>query len=346
MGIWYTTREEVKSSLDIKETARNNSQVDRAIEAASRSVEKLTHRKFYPFSGTRYIDWPNSDYARSGRLWLDGDTELVSLTTFVSGGVTIASTDYFLEPNDSGPPYDRIDIDRGSTAALTAGSTSQRSVALTGVFGYNDVTESVGSLVGGINSSVTTIVLDHPCKVGELLTIGSERMVVTEKALRQIIGSDLVSNMSASTGDTLVDSGSGLFYAGEVIAIDSEKMLVEDVSGANYIVKRAWDGSTLAAHTLGTVISAYRTFTVTRAQTGTAGAAHTDAAAVSHQVYPGPIVSLTIAEAMSQLQQEGSAYGRVVGSGDNAREARGLSLGDLRQNVYEAYGRRGRIAAV
>src|SRR5690606_22447868 len=57
---WYTTRETVKAALDYKETARNDAQVDRAIESASRAVEGLLHRRFYPETATRYFDWPNA----------------------------------------------------------------------------------------------------------------------------------------------------------------------------------------------------------------------------------------------------------------------------------------------
>jgi hypothetical protein len=92
MGVWYCTREDVKSSLDSKESARNNGQVDRAIESASRAVEGLTHRRFYPETDTRYFDWPNAQYARPWRLWLD-QHELVSVATLSSGGTTIAASD-------------------------------------------------------------------------------------------------------------------------------------------------------------------------------------------------------------------------------------------------------------
>jgi len=39
MGIWYATREQVKAALDAAETARNDAQVDRAIESGARSIE-------------------------------------------------------------------------------------------------------------------------------------------------------------------------------------------------------------------------------------------------------------------------------------------------------------------
>jgi hypothetical protein len=346
MGIWYCTREDVKSALDIQETARNNAQVDRAIEAASRSVEKLCHRKFYPWTGTRYLDWPNFDYASSGRLWLDGDAELISLTTFVSGGATVASSDYFLEPSDSGPPYDRIDIDRASSASLSSGDTAQRSVALTGVFGYDNVTTKVADLDGGINASVTSIVLNRTVGVGTLLVIGTERMLVTDRTF-STAGADLDVALTARASDDLVASSLLAAIPGEVIMIGSEKMLVVDViSGSGVLVKRAWDGSALATHDMNDTIYAARTLTVERGVVGTTAASHLDGDDAYRQVFQGPIVQLTIAEAISQIQQEGSGYAKTVSSGDSTRDLTGRGLGELRDRVYAQYARRGRTASV
>ena len=77
---WYATREQVKRALDIAETARNNAQVDRAIAAASRSIEAQMHRRFYPWDGTRYFGFrPWNDGTSSWRLWLAED-DLVSVS--------------------------------------------------------------------------------------------------------------------------------------------------------------------------------------------------------------------------------------------------------------------------
>lgn len=131
MGIWYATRESVKDALDVKETARNNSQIDRCIEAASRSVEGQLHRKFYPYTSTRYFPWPVRD-SGAFSLYFD-EHELVSVSTFLSGGTTITSDDYFLEPVNSGPPYKWVEIDLSSSAFFDSGDTYQRSIAITGV---------------------------------------------------------------------------------------------------------------------------------------------------------------------------------------------------------------------
>ncbi len=57
-SVCYSTREDVKTALDIKESARVNAQIDRALAGARDSVETLCNRKFYPQAATRVFDWP------------------------------------------------------------------------------------------------------------------------------------------------------------------------------------------------------------------------------------------------------------------------------------------------
>ncbi len=137
MGIWYTTREAVKAAPDIAETARNDAQVDRAIEAASRSVEGLLHRRFYPVVDARSFDWPDGSYSRPWRLWLGGEDGLISVTSLTSGGTLLSPSDYLLEPVNSGPPYDRVEINLGGSGSFASGSTAQQSLVIAGVWGYD-----------------------------------------------------------------------------------------------------------------------------------------------------------------------------------------------------------------
>lgn len=347
MGIWYATREDVKSALDSQETARNDAQVDRLIEAASRSVDQLCHREFYPWTGTRVFDWPNDQYARSYRLWLDKD-ELVSISALVSGGITITSPDYFLEPANSGPPFNRLEIDLASSSSFDSGQTHQRSISISGVYaGAADVTEAAGALAEALDSSETGVDVTNSAAVGvgSVILVDSERMVVTGKSLITT-GQTLQTPLTASDAGTTVAVTTGTAYAvGEVITLDAEQMLIVDIAGNNLLVKRHWNGSVLAAHT-GSTIYCPRTLLVTRGALGTTAAAHDTAAAVSKQVYPGLVRQLTIAEALTALQQEQSGYGRVVGSGDSQREASGKGLADLRCQVYDRHGRKVRMRAV
>ena len=346
MGIWYATREDVKSALDSQETARNNAQIDRALEAATAAIWGLTHRRFYPETGTRYFDWPTTFLGNPYRLWLDAD-EVISVSAIESGGVDLESADYFLEPANSGPPHTHIDIDLSGPGSFNSGRTHQRSIAVTGVFGYSAEEAAAGQLAEALdNSEVSVDVTDSAAiGVGTIIRVDDERMVVQGK-LMLTTGQTLQGTLTQSNADVTVPVTTGSeFGVGEVLLLNAEKMLIVDIAGNNLIVKRAWDGSVLAAHTNSTIY-APRTLLVERGALGTTAAAHSTATAINRHVVPGLIRLLAIAEALSSIQQEGAAYGRVVGSGESAREASGKGLGDLRAQAYASFGRKARIRAI
>lgn len=60
----YSTREQIRRALDVKQAAYNDEQIDRANESAADAVELLCQRNFYPHDGTRQFDWPNYQYLR------------------------------------------------------------------------------------------------------------------------------------------------------------------------------------------------------------------------------------------------------------------------------------------
>lgn len=349
MGIWYTTREDVKSAQDFKETARNNAQLDRAIEAASRSVEALTHRKFYPQIDTRYFDWPNAGSGTSYRLWLDED-ELVSVSSLVAAGVTIAASDYNLEPANDGPPYTYVDLIRSSSATFGGAETFQRAIAIAGTYaGTEPVVEATTLLNGAINSSVATLDVDDSSLVGvgSLLKIDSEYVQVIAKTMKDTTqdASALTEEMN-SVSFTVAPGGGATLAVDELILIDSERMRIVDIAGDTITVLRAEDGSTLAAHNASSSIYAARTCAVLRARCGTTAASHLDNAPISRLVFPALISELTAAEALNIMAQRSSGYARTVGAGDNEREAGGRGIKALREDVYYAHGRVCRMGAV
>lgn len=342
----YCSREDVKASLDVKETARANAQIDRLIKSSSRSIEGLTHRFFFPWTGVRYFDWPNDQYAKTGRLWLN-QHELVSVSSFSSSGTAIAASDYFLEPGNSGPPYSHVDLDLSTNAAFNAGRTYQRSIAITGVY-YQLDEVSAGSTAAAIISTTATAVSvtdSSSVGVGHIIRIDNERMIVRGKSMLTT-AQTLQTPVTASNADVTVAVTSGAAYAvDEIILLDSERMLIVDIAGNNLTVKRAWDGSVLASHA-GSTIYAARTLNVIRGALGTTAATHLTASAINKHQPPGLVEQLCIAETLTALQQEGSAYARVVGSGDAQREASGKGLADLRDQVYTRYGRKVRMRAI
>jgi hypothetical protein len=348
-GVWYCTREDVARALDMHETARNNVSIDRAIAGGSISLEGLCHRKFYPVLATRYFDWPDLRRVRAWRLWLD-ENELISATQVMTGEQEIPSTGYFLEPVNSGPPYNRIEIDLADPYAWGGGDTHQRDIAITGLWGYWDRSEAAGTITDAImTTSATTINVSNAAAmgVGSILRIDDERLIVTDRMMQdttQNLGADLTGQMS---GTTVTVASGAAFSVGEVILIDSEKMLIIDIAGNNLAVKRAWDGSTLAAHTSGADIYASRTLVVKRGQLGTTAATHLDNSPVTRWVPPPMVNQLAVAEAINILQQETTGYARVAGAGNaTAREFTGRALEDLRDRTYTAYGRKSRKMAV
>lgn len=343
MGVAYATREDVKSALN--DSARAAASVDRALQSASRDAEKITHRRFYPQLATRYFDWPNHQYAESYRLWLDDD-ELISASSVTSGGVTIDAADYFLEPANDGPPYTCLEIDLSGPASFGGGSTYQRSIAITGLFGHSNDQLTAGALEDAVSSaSATTInVTDGSLiGVGDVLTIDSERMLVTERTwLTSGQTSSLAADKAAVTA--AVATGSA-FHAGESLLIGSERLLVSDVAGNNLTVKRAQDGSVLAAHSTATVYTS-RTLTVTRGALGTTAATHLDAAAITKLEVPALVRAFVIGAAINQVLQEAGGYSQQTGSGDTRSDASGGGLDALRRSLYDGLARKARIRSI
>jgi hypothetical protein len=349
-GIWYATREEIKAELDVKETARSNTRIDRVLEDASRRVEGLCHRKFFPVQATRYFDWPPRGGATPWVLRFNG-VELVSAAVVSSGGRTLGADDYDLEPVNFGPPFSRVEVKLSSDASLGGGATYQRDVQIAGLWGYRNTEASTGSTVEILDDSETGVDVDGATSatigVGSIIRVDSERMIVRERRqldTGQTLGGSGLTNLNSSTAVT-VQNGSA-FTPGEVILIDAEKMRVDEVAGNTLVVTRPWDGTTIAAHTVGASIYAPRTLTVTRGALGTTAAAHASGTPVALWMPPGPVRQLVIAEALTDLLQGRSGYARTAGSGENERETSGKGLADLRDSAYTRCGRKARSRAV
>jgi hypothetical protein len=351
MGVFYATRESVKNALDIKETALSNTEVDSAIDAASRTVEGMLHRKFYPWTGTRYFNWPNFQYARSHVLYLEQD-ELISVNSLTSGGEAIASTDYFLEPVNDGPPYTRIELDLDASAAFGQGTTAQRDVAITGVFGHSTTDLVSGTLNEALDASETAVNVSdsYLIGIGSIIKVESERMIVTEKVMQDTtVDIDAGDSLTASVADvsmTVSTSVGILPKVGEILLIDSERVLVTDIAGLVVTIKRAVDGSVLASHAGGAAIYAPRTLTVTRAALGTSAATHADTTAITRHEVPSLIAEFTTALALNTLLQRSSGYARESGSGDGTKEFTGRSISQIKNDAMTTYGRMARIGAI
>lgn len=346
MGVFYCTREDIRSALDFAFTSKDNKRIDTAIESASRDIEEnQLNRKFYPQVATKYFDWPDDlQYADPWRLYFD-DLDCISLTSLTIGGATISSNDYILRPENSGPPYEWLELDRTSTAAF-AGNQQQNIVGI-GLWGFDNNTEVAGTLVGGINDSVTTLVCSDSSLigVGNILYVGTERMLVTDKTM-VTTSQTLQTPLTASKADVSVAVADGTAYhVGETILLDSERMLINDIAGNTLTVERAYDATVLATHT-GSTVYAPRTLQVTRSALGTTGAAHLNGVNLNIQKIHPLVRELCIAEVVNTLEQRSSAYARTIGSGESIRNASGAGIADIRKRAYNALARKGRVYAV
>ncbi|WP_030798967.1 hypothetical protein [Streptomyces sp. NRRL S-337] len=350
MGIWYATREDVKQALDAKETARNNAQVDRAISAASRSVDGLCHRTFYPQQATRSWDWPAAPGPRPWRLWLDAN-ELISLDSLTSGGRAIDTADVLLEPNQYGPPYNRIELNISSNSTFGGGPTPQRDIVGFGLFGYRDDSTAVGTRTG-LGASETTLTVDAAASaalgVGSLLRLDDERLTVTGRSMADT-GQTITADLDQQMKTVMVPVADGSEFAQtETILIDAERMRVEEIAGNNLIVRRAWDGSPNAPHSSGAVIYAPRALRVERGVVGTTAAAHTAGGSVLRWDPPPLVRQLTIAEAVWIIAFESAGGARVLRSGESGKEGKPDlgALQALRDATYDEHGRKARTRGV
>jgi hypothetical protein len=348
---WYATREDVRSALGSASTARDDAQIDRALASATTAVAELCHRDFAPVVDTRYFDWPDSQTPRSWRLWLDRN-EIISASLVVSGGVTIPSTDYYLEPANYGPPFDRVEIRLDRQSAWAMGSTYQRAIAVTGLFGYRDDQTPAGTLAAAITSTTATTVTvtdSTAVGVGDLLSVGAERMTVTDKSLTDT-GQTVQTPLAAKKDAALMEvSDSAAFGRGEVLTIGAERVRVRDIAGPILTIERAWDGTVLDSHS-GDAIWAPRLLTVERGAAGTTPTTATDGTALTRWAAPGLVRTLAIGEAMATLLNEQAGYARTVrsqaGTGTRSVSAVTVELDNLRQRVYSNLGRHARIRAV
>ena len=349
MPNFYCTREQVKRAAEISGSNRDE-EVDSLIEAASREIERLTHTFFIPKTQTRTFRWPPRQSSESYVLWLD--QWLLSVTTLQtkaqdSSPTTISSSDYFTEPNnpsvDGVQHFDRIEIDQSSTAAFEAGDTSQRSISVAGSWGYSNETKSTGTVASGLDSdaAATTMVCSDSSliDVGDTLLIGSEQIFVSNRS-NAALGSILVNDASITADmadNSITADGSHGLVAGEVILLDSEKLLITAVATNVLSVTRAYDSTILAAHANDTAVHTYRTLTIERGVNGTTAATHADATAISKYAPPKDIERLTRAIVISTGKQESSGWGNTIGGDAGAQAVSGNALERMKKHTVDNF---------
>lgn len=353
----YATRESVKRALDVKLTTRSDQQIDEAIQEGSESVEGLLHRRFYPELSTRYIDWPNFQSTYPWKVYLD-ENELADITVtppvLTSGGNVIDPTTVFWGSPEYADqaPYTRLELNRSSSSNFGQGNTPQRDIGLTGVFGYWLKTSPAGTItVAMTDTTSTSITVDSKCTVaagvGDNIVIGTERLLITDKSMVSTTQTQASGLTTANTADVALGVQDGTkFSVYETLLLDSERLFVEDISGNTLTVKRAWDGSVLAAHVSSSAIYALRSLTVVRGALGSTAATHLINATATVAVVPSLVSQLSRAYALYQILGEKSGYSMTRGAGNQKQTGVGQSIPDIEDRCYQRYGRQTRQRTV
>jgi hypothetical protein len=340
---YYCTVEAVKTAVGLA-GADLDALFASYIEAASEDIEAVLGRRFIPETAVKYFRWPPR--VGGGYILQLDDLDLIAVTLLQAAAldavpITIADTDYFKEPVNSGPPYTRIEIDQSSSAAFQSGDTAQRSIAVTGRWGYGEDTKAAGALAEADDGSETELdVTDSSLiGVGDTILIGTEAMFVSGKTLLDTTATTVA--LTANKAETTVGVNTGtLIKAGEVITVDSERMLVESISGNNLTVQRAYDGSILALHVVTSKVYAPRTLTVVRPINGTTAAAHDTAAAIKKYAPPADIMEYCRAHAIAHHQQGRSGWTGVVPNTEGgAIETKMFGLWAMKKALIEKYGK-------
>ena len=314
------------------------------IESASREADNLTNRCFIPITATRRFSWPQPDARNSYILYLDEDLldAAPTLTKDGDDATAIASTDFFTEPANFGPPYSWIEIDLASSAFFSAKDTHQRAIRVTGSWGYSNATVAAGALAEALDASETAIdVTDSGLiDIGHTILIESEQMYVSVKALKDTTA-NTAGALTADASETTVAVDNGaLVKAGEVITVNSEWMYVASISGNNLTVVRAYNGSTLAAHNNTQDVYAPRTLTVTRGANGTTAATHGDTTAIARYAPPADIVEYVKAQAISDWMAERGGWTGTVGGAEATINITQRGLNAMRDRIQHHYQRR------
>lgn len=355
----YASREALALALDRGLNVYSIEGLDRALYSATDTIESTFERVFWPWSGTRTFDVPADDSPTSTphwKLWLDPH-DLISADSVTVGGVAV--TGYQLRPdNRIASPAAWIELDRSGSGSFMSGSAySQRRAAVAGLWGWWDESRAAGA-VGAAGVLADALTLDLATAptigaaqvgVGHLLKIENERLIIEDRYAVDTgdnLAADLAATVSATIPTSIAVPDGTDYAAGEMITVDGEAMLVQRVLSNTLFVRRGYAGTPVAAHVTGADIYAYRRLQVYRAAAGTTAAAHAGGTAVTRWQPPASIEALCIAIAEETAVQEGAAYARSVGEGENLREARatGLVMAWKRAQSYSR--RRGRHYAV
>jgi hypothetical protein len=208
--LWKTAVKQLEADTD------DDAVIEGIIEAASRHIDNVTGRTFYPRVETRYYDTP-SNTENDRVLWLDDD--LLEMITVTNGDdTTLASTEYNLYPLNAYPKY-AIRIKQSSDYYWEQDSDNNTEgvIDIAAIWGKHKDYSARGWSTGSTLNEGDTL-------------------------------------SAADLTWTMTDASA--FRPGQVIKIENELAIVSSISGDNVtVLARGANGSTAATHADSTAVT-------------------------------------------------------------------------------------------
>lgn len=244
---------------------------------------------------------------------------LLSITTIQDNGVTLNGLDYILKPEGRhwpDGPYSYLGIPETSTNHQQWTWWLAQGIQIDGLWGYYNKTASSGAVVatGGQASGASTLVVDDGSKLspGRILLIESEQEFIDGYGA-PATATTITAALDAATEEISLANGT-LVKVGEIARLDFEQIMILSIQGNKAQVARGWGNTKKSAHSTGTNLEAYRTFSTQRAVNGTSAATHAQNTAVSTYVVPNQVNYLTRQIATLMLKKAQSGYAGKTGN--------------------------------
>lgn len=243
---------------------------------------------------------------------------LLSITSIVNNGTTLAANDYIARPEKRywpNGPYAWLDVDVPDSTNLSSWLDEDDGVEITGEWGMYDLQKALGvTLVDSQSDSITTANVTDGSKVspGMVIVIGTEQEYVESTATPTASVTTITEAMDSESQSITLALGT-LVNVGETIRIGLEQMQVTDISGNQAAVIRGWNKTIRATHADNATVDVYRTFNVTRGVNGTTAAAHVSGSSLYRQCVPDDINMLCRKIAGRLLKDAQGGFSGVIG---------------------------------
>ena len=131
----WTTAADLRDLTDIDSGVEDGLLIG-LIAKAEKHIGTQTDRQFTAAAATRYYDPTDPEVVNGPYLYLDED--LVSVTTLTNGDANVltVTTEYILEPVNTGPPYHEVKLITSGGIMWTFNNDPEIAISLLGSWGY------------------------------------------------------------------------------------------------------------------------------------------------------------------------------------------------------------------